>query len=301
MAITADLLWLDGVLVSKEAATVPVMGHAPQRGSLVFDAGSFSSGDDGPLLFRAADHVARFLRSTRIVGLEVPFQETDLVRAAIEVAAKTRKDEGLIRWSCFYAATEPDLLPRAARVRVAVAAQILEDPPSTAPIRIAFFGDARKAPPEALHPHAKAAAAYLGPMLARKRAIACGADEVVLLDREGNIAEAPVANVCAVVGGALWTPPVTYVLPGITRDSVLALARDEGIPIREEPLPADVFASANEAFLTGTSYTIAPIGRINDRSLEGPGPVTSRLAARMAAAKHGRDPRFANWVTPLRG
>jgi branched-chain amino acid aminotransferase len=303
MATTAPILWLDGALVETSSATIPLMGHAPQRGSLVFDVGSFHAAKGGVALFRAREHVARFMRSARIVGLGLAFDENALVRAAIDVVAACGRDEGLVRWSVYFAVGEPDLLPRNQATHVAVAAQLLDDPPSMKPIRVATFDDARKAAPEALSPEAKVAAAYLGPMLARKRAIAAGADEVVLLDVEGNIAEAPIANVFAVSSGTLCTPPLGRVLPGITRDAVLAVALAEGIPVREEALTREAFATAEEAFLTATSLPVAPIGTIDGRPLpaasDGPGPITTRLATRLAAAQHGTDASFAAWLTTV--
>ena len=303
MAKTAPLLWLDGVLTRSTEATVPLMGHAPQRGSLVFDVGSFHPSHarkGGIALFRAREHVARFMRSARIVGLELRFDEETLLRAAATVVAACGKSEGLVRWSVLYAAAESDLLPRDPATRVAVAAQLYEDPPKLHVLSVRTFDDARKAAPDVLSPEAKVAAAYLGPLLARRRAVAAGADDVVLLDRDGNIAEAPVANVFAVVHGALWTPPLGLVLPGITRDAVIALAVDEGIPVREEPLPREAFAAADEAFLSGTSLPIAPIAAIDGRTLAAaPGPITARLLARLTAAQSGADAALGAWLTAV--
>ena len=300
MAITAPLLWLDGALIATSDATVPLMGHAPQRGSLVFDVGSFHPASGGVALFRAREHVARFVHSARIVGLALRFDEETLVRAAIEVVAACGCVEGLVRWSVLFAAAESDLIPRDPATRVAVAAQLLEDPPQMKALRVAIFEDARKAAPDALSPEAKVAAAYLGPMLARRRAVAAGADDVVLLDRDGYVAEAPIANVFAVVGGALWTPPLGQILPGITRDAVIALAHAEGIAVREEPLPPQELASADEAFLTATSLPIAPIAAINGRALgAAKGPLTRHLAARLADAQQGKDRAHGSWLTPL--
>ncbi len=300
MAITARLLWLDGVMVESSTAGVPLMGHAAQRGSLVFDVGSFRMTPRGPALFRARDHVARFLRSASIVGLELPYDAETLVRAAQQVVAESGSEEGLVRWSAFLTAREPDLIPRDHATHVAVAAQTLQDPPRQTPLRIAVFDDARKAASEVLPPDTKAAGAYLGPMIARKRAIASGADDVVLLDKDGDIAEAPIANAFAVVDGTLWTPPLGRILPGITRDSVLAIARAESIPVREERLPLDAFASADEAFLTATSLPIAPIGSVNGRPLaSAPGPITTRLIERLTRARSGDDPARQHWLTYL--
>lgn len=297
MAITAARMWLDGAMVAKADAALPLMAHAAQRGSLVFDVGSFHATPRGPALFRAREHVARFLRSAKLVGLEVAHDEETLVQAARAVVAEAGKDDGLVRWSAFFDVAEPDLLPKTSRARVAVAAQLLEDPPHVTALRVATFDDARKAAPESLDPAVKAAAAYLGPMLARRRAIAAGADEIVLLDRDGNVAEAPTANAFAVVGGEIWTPPLRYVLAGVTRDAVLVLAREEGIAVREQPLPLEVFANADEAFLTATSFPVAPIGSIDGRALgPAPGPVTQRLIDRFAAIQAGGEASHQVWV-----
>jgi branched-chain amino acid aminotransferase len=295
MTITADILWLDGEMTSTAKAGPPLMSHALQRGSLVFDVGSFSETARGPALFRVRDHAARFLRSAKIVGLEVRYDEDALVSAARRAVSASGLRRGLVRWSAFFAAREPDLVPRDRRTSVAVAAQATEDGPAVKPIRVAVFDDARKAARDVLPPEAKAAAAYLGPMIAKGRAIAAGADEVVLLDDRGDIAEGPTLNAFAVVSGTLWTPPLGRILPGITRDTILTLSRAEGIPIREERLPRDVFASAEEAFLSSTSGPVAPIAAINQRTLEAPGPITTRVIELCMAARRNAEA----WLTYL--
>jgi branched-chain amino acid aminotransferase len=294
MATTAPFLWLDGAIVPTDGVTVPVMAQALQRGSLVFDFGSFHSGSRGVSLFRATEHVERFLRSAAFVGLEVGWDVNALVRATREVVAKNALTHGFLRWSVFYAAKEADLVPRDPATRVVVAAQSLQDPPRTTAIRVAVFDDVRKAPPQVLSPQAKVAAAYLSPMIARRRAVAHGDDEVVLLDIEGHVAEAPTANVFAVIDGTLWTPPTRYVLAGITRDSILTLAREEGIPVREEPLPLDVLRRADEAFLTSTSLPITLVGWVEGVALKHErGPIASRLWESLAACQRGE--RHPEW------
>ncbi len=133
-------------------------------------------------------------------------------------------------------------------------------------------------------------------MLARRRAIAAGADEVVLIGDDGFVAEAPTANVFVVIRGALVTPPLGRILDGITRDSVLAIARAEGIEAREAPLSVDALATADEAFLTASSFPIAPIAAVNGAPLAvAPGAITRRLMDRLAAAERGADASFAAW------
>jgi branched-chain amino acid aminotransferase len=304
MTTTASRIWLDGHLVETSAAgaRAPLMGHALQRGSLVFDVGSFHRSSRGPALFRAPEHVARLVRSAEIVGLPLAYGKDELLDAARAVVAASGLEAGLVRWSVFYGAGEPDLLPRDLSTRVAVAAQAIDDIGERPPIAVASFDDARKAAPDVLPADAKAAAAYLGPLLARRRAIAAGADEIVLLDRDGDIAEAPTANAFAVAGGVLWTPPLGRVLPGITRDTVLTLAREAGVAreVKEAPLPRAAFAAADEAFLCGTSLPIAPIGRIDDRTLAAPGPITQRLLSLVNRAHHGELPEHASWLMFVR-
>ena len=286
MATAFPRLWLDGEVVETTTAALPLMGHPAQRGSLVFDVASFNPTAEGPAIFRAADHAARFLRSSSLVGLEVAYDAATLVHAAGDLVARSGLSRGLVRWSAWFATGEPDLLPRDRRVRVAACVLSFDDPPRRAPIRVSVFDDARKAPAAVLSPEVKASGAYLGPMIGRRRAAEAGSDDVVLLDEDGALAEAPIANVFAVIAGALVTPPLGRILPGITRRSVIELAREDGIEVREAPLRPDAFAGADEAFLTSTSGPVAPIGWVNGRPLgaPAPGPVTERLVARLEDA-----------------
>jgi branched-chain amino acid aminotransferase len=141
-------------------------------------------------------------------------------------------------------------------------------------------------------------------MLAKRRALAEGFDEVVLLDGDGRVAEAPTANVFVAQGGRLMTPPLERVLAGITRDSVFALARAEGIPIEEAHLSPQQLAEADEAFLTATSMPVVPIASVGERVLlpdpATPGPLTARIRELVLACELGRDPRFGSWIVEVR-
>jgi branched-chain amino acid aminotransferase len=299
-------LWLDGKIVPAAEATMPVMAHAAHRGSLVFDFGTFHETPRGVAVFRQREHLARFRRSTTLVGLELAFDEHVLVEATGQAIRASGLTEGYVRWSALVVTSEADLVPASPRARVAIAAYVAGDlraegeppPPKARPLRIAVFGDARKAPPEALSPLVKVGGAYTGPMIAKRRAVAAGADEVVLLDGEGNVAEAPTSNVFAVIDGALVTPPLGRILDGITRDSVLAIARAEGIPAREEVLSVAALVGADEAFLTASSFPIAPIASVNGVALKraAPGEVTARLSRILVAAERGADGRFVHWT-----
>ena len=307
-----------------EEATVSVHAHAMQRGSLVFDVGAFHATPRGTALFRLRDHVERFLRSASILGMSFSldgasartFDRDALESAARDVVLASGLEEGLVRWSAFFPSMEADLLPRLSAASVTVFAYTPSDTlPATMPdaeraeairlqrkpasLRVAVFDDARKAGPDVMPPEAKVAAAYLGPMLARRRAVEAGCDEVVLLDREGHIAEAPTANVFAVIAGRLVTPPLGRILAGITRDSVIALAQKDGLHVKEAHLSPAALAGADEAFLTSSSLPLAPVTSILGRAIGSgnPGPITKRMLERLRAVERGDDARFSHWLT----
>jgi branched-chain amino acid aminotransferase len=302
-------VWEDGHIIPLEEARISVLSHAVQRGAAVFDVGALRPGRNGArLLFRPRDHVARFLRSTALVGLEVGWDAAALLEATVQVAGASGVSSALVRWSAFVATIQPDVVPRPG-TRASVAIAVL--PPDTADpdaldrsrvaLRITIPRDVRKAGPEVFPPQAKVGASYLGPMLAKRQAQARGYDEVILLDGEGHVAEAPTANVFAVKDGVLLTPPLARVLAGITRDSVLALARAEGLAAREVHLSPEDLAGADEAFLAATSLPVQGIASIDEHLLEhgAPGPVTTRIRDALLACERGEDTRFASWVVPI--
>jgi branched-chain amino acid aminotransferase len=122
---------------------------------------------------------------------------------------------------------------------------------------------------------------------------------VVLLDGDGHLAEAPTANVFVVRSGVLSTPPLGRILPGITRDSALAIARAEGIPVHEAPLGPEDLASADEAFLTASSFPVQGISAVDGQPLPAETPLTARMRSALLACERGEDPRFASWVVAV--
>jgi branched-chain amino acid aminotransferase len=295
-------VWRDGEIT--EAPTVSALAHSMQRGSLVFDVLSFHDTPRGVCVFRLREHVARLLRSCAIVGLVSRYSEEELAAATRAAVVATGLRDGLIRMSAFMPSIEGDLVPRDPTASIVIAAYARSDHPKThvapGPLRIEVPRDMRKAAPNAVPPLAKVAAAYLGPMIARRAALARAFDEIVLLDHEECVAEAPTANVMIVSEGTVVTPALGSILDGITRDTILRLAREEGIPTVERPMRYAELISADEAFLTATSYLVAPIASFDRHELRAaPGPVTERLKARFMRLIGGDDPHAAEWLTPV--
>jgi branched-chain amino acid aminotransferase len=283
-----------------------------QRGSLVFDVGALrATAAGGVACFRARDHIDRFLRSAALVGLDVRWDAKALLAATVRTARESGLSDALVRWSAFVPSLEADVVPRpGARASVVIA---LLTPADSAPrgeparpkpeaVHVGIARDTRKAGPEVFPPQAKAAASYLGPMLAKRRAVTYGYDEVVLLDKEGRVAEAPTANVFAVKNGALITPPPERVLSGITRASLLEIARADGISATEAHMSPAELAAADEAFLSATSLPVQAIVSVDGQALPhgAPGPLTARLRDALRRCEAGDDPRFAHWLDPVR-
>ena len=316
-------IWLDGAFVRWEQATVHVLSHSLQRGSLVFDYLSVHATPRGPAIFRLADHAARFVRSAELVGLPLRLTQAE-VAAAIVATVRANPGATAVKVSAFVPSIEIDVVPADDRVSVAVAAfdpvaDVLTPrglaPHGPEPLRVHIERQRRGRRRDIVPPHAKAAASYLSPMAAKWAARRAGYDEILLLDREGFVAEGPTCNVFLVGAddGALRTPPERRILPGITRASVIALARHDGLEVRETRVRPEELAAAAEVFLTSTSVRVAPVASIDGASVGGgptgdeqvgsetddaaPGPVTRRLRARFAAAATGADAEFAQWLT----
>jgi branched-chain amino acid aminotransferase len=304
-------IWLDGALVPWAEATVHVLSHSMARGSLVFDYMSVHETPRGPAIFRLEDHLARFRASTELVGLPLRQSDVELRRACLE-AVRANPGAKVVKLNAFIPSIEVDVVPVDDHVAVAAAAyDPLADvharkpggaPPAPATLRIWLEKERRQRRPDILHPHAKVAANYTSPMIAKWKARRAGYDEVLLVDEEGLLAEGPTTNLFVVDrAGELRTPPERSVLLGVTRRSILEIAKHEGIAVVEAPLrPEDLFAAA-EAFLTGTSAGVWPIASVDDHAIGAgaPGPLSRRLGARFREVTAGRDPAFAHWLTPV--
>lgn len=289
------LIWIDGALVPAEGARLGVLTHALHYGTAVLDGCRFYRLDDGRVaLFRLADHLARLARGACALGASLGHDLAELADAsrAVARAFAERAPEGYLRQIAFFGegrmgiGAENDL-------RVAVAAWSLAPRPA-APIslRVAGFGHG-----PCWLPGVKLAGHYARAFLARREAQASGFDDAVFLGADGTVAEATGANLFAVIGGRLVTPPAwAPILPGITRDTVIALAADAGIPVDERPLRRDELLAADEILLCGSSAEIQPVGRFEARALSAPGPVTAEIAARYARATRGGPGVRPGWL-----
>jgi len=306
-------IWIDGAWHSWAEATVHVLSHAVQRGSLVFDYMSVHETSRGPAVFRLPEHVDRFLRSCALMGLPIE-QSGAQIAEAVRAAVAANPGARAVKVSAYFASVEIDVLPVDDHVTLAIAAydprlDISERLPRPSPPRVEHLKlwiekQTANRREDIVSPQAKVSANYASPMTAKRRARARGYDEIVLIDEDGHLAEGPTTNLFLVdAAGELLTPPSAKVLHGVTRSSVIELAKAEGISFREAPLQPEALLAAAEVFLTGTSAGVWPVESVDGQRIgtRCPGPVSIALRERFQRVARGDDPEFEHWLTRVEG
>ena len=309
MAASARKIWIDGELVPWERASVHLLSHSLQRGSLVFDYMSVHETPRGACVFRLREHVERFLCSVELVGLPLAHGR-DEIEAAILASVRANPGARAVKVCAYLPSIEVDVVPMDDRVALAIAAydpmaDVIEKNPgrwvSRATIRLWVEKERRNRRKDILPPQAKVAANYTSPMAAKWAARRAGYDEIVLVDEDGFVAETPTANLFWVDGaGALRTAPDERVLLGVTRQALLEIAKHEGRDIAQALLRPEDLARQAEVFLSGTTAGVLPVESVDGKPVgDGkPGPVSMQLGARLREIQTGRDPAFAHWLTP---
>ena len=299
-------VWRDGEFVSWDDATVHILAQSLQRGSLAFDFMSVHRARRGVAVFRLEDHVARLFKTCSIMGLPIAYGADELVRGCAETV---RRNPGAtsLKISALIPSIEVELVPRNPRVGVFICAyDAATDIPADEDagglhreiVSLKVERDIVNRRPDIIPPQAKMAANYTSAMFAKWRAREEGFDEIVLLDGDGSIAEAPTSNIFLVDAEGLATPPEDKVLHGITRASVIELAGALGIACRAKDLSVPDLQHAREVFLTSTSVGLWPVVRIDGRPVSSghAGPVTSRLKGALDEVTRGTDPNFEHWL-----
>ena len=299
-----DRIWLDGALVPWDEATVHVLTHTLHYGLGVFEGIRCYQGHDGrSAIFRLREHIDRLLGSAHVLDMAMPYGRDTLMGACLDTVRANGLRECYLRPIAFLGDGEMGLSARPA-TRVAVAAwpwgSYLGDEGLKHGVRLKTSSFARFHP-NTLLTKAKAVGHYVNSILAAREARIGGYDEALLLDVDGYVSEASGENIFIVGDGVVKTTALPTVLAGITRNTVLKLCADLGIPTREERFTRDEIYLADEAFFTGTAAEVTPIRELDDRRIgDGrPGPVTTRLQELFFAVVHGREARYAHWLAQI--
>jgi len=304
MSIKADTIWMDGKLVPWDQAQVHVLTHSLHYGLGIFEGIRCYKGEKGSAIFRLKEHIARLFASAHIVRMKLPYAPEQLEAAVVDTVRANRLEACYIRPIAFIGAGEMGLYVKENPIHVAVAAwswgTYLGDEGLRNGIRVKISSFARHHVNISLT-RAKVTGYYVNSQLAKYEAKEAGYDEALLLDTEGYVAEGPGENIFIVRKGVLTTTPLTSILEGITRDSVLQLAREAKIPVAEERFTRDELYLADEAFFTGTAAELTPIREVDGRTIGSgkPGPFTQQLQERFFSIVRGADPAHRAWLTPV--
>ena len=297
---TAEFIWTNGEFVKWEDAKVHVLTHALHYGSAVFEGIRAYETDRGPAIFRHIDHLERLERSASLFHIDMPFGLEELRQATHELIVRNKLNSCYIRPIVYRGYGEMGLFPLNVPVEVAIAvwpwgAYLGEDGQRSG-IR-AKVSSWRRLNSASLIPQAKAAGQYLNSILAKVETAHAGYEEAILLDEHDNVCEGTGENLFIVRDGRLITPPPTAsILDGITRRSVIEIARDHEWEVVERDLARAELYQADEVFLTGTAAEIVPIREIDDRQIGPPGEVTLAIQSCYFDAVRGRVGRYVKWL-----
>ncbi|HXJ36114.1 MAG TPA: branched-chain amino acid transaminase [Candidatus Eisenbacteria bacterium] len=299
-----DRIWMDGSLVAWDEANVHVLTHTLHYGLGVFEGIRCYEGHDGrSAIFRLTEHVARLFGSAHVLDMPIPFTPAEIATACIDTVRANRMKACYIRPLAFMGDGEMGLAARP-KTRVAIAVwpwgAYLGEDGLTKGVRLKTSSFARFHPNTMLT-KAKAVGHYVNSILAAREARGLGYDESLMLDVDGYVSEASGENIFVVSKGVVRTTSLPTVLAGITRDSVLTLLADLGIPVREERFTRDEIYLADEAFFTGTAVEVTPIRELDERRIgDGtPGPITRRLQELFFRVVQGREDRYRSWLAPV--
>jgi branched-chain amino acid aminotransferase len=303
MTRTATTVWLDGTLLDGDELKLHALTHAMHYGSSVFEGIRVYATPRGPAIFRLREHVDRLIAGSSAYGMQLAWDAQALCEAIVATVRASELTGAYVRPLAFYGGNTVRLDPgRECPVHVLIAAFAFDGiaPGVAVPRFRATVSPFMKTPSRALPSTAKAGGHYTNSIRALADAHARGFDEAILLNDRGEIAEGSGENVFVVRDGTLITNDADAdVLLGITRASVLALAREAGIATQVRPLTTADLAACDEAFFTGTAAEVVPIVAIDDRTFPGEGPLTERLRTLYTEVTRGRRPAPAPWLTPV--
>lgn len=292
-------IWFNGGLVDWEKANVHIINHALHYGTGVFEGIRCYKTSKGPAIFRLDDHIKRLFYSTGCLSMNFGFDEKEIKKAVLSLVKSNDLTDCYIRPIIFYDSKQMSLLPEAKEVAVVIAcwAWVLKTGASAGvKIKISKF---IRPHPKSVPIGAKISGHYSNSVMASQEAKNAGFDEALLLDYRGYIAEGPGENIFLVKNGVLITPAKGTILAGITRDSIIRLAKDNGLNVSEKNIKPSELEEVDEAFFVGTAAEIWPILQV-DKTKIGDGKVgniTAGLMKDYQLVVKGLNKKYLSWLT----
>ncbi|WP_019883331.1 MULTISPECIES: branched-chain amino acid transaminase [unclassified Methylophilus] len=303
MADRDGVIWYDGKMVNWRDATTHVLTHTLHYGMGVFEGVRAYKTDKGTAIFRLKEHTDRLFRSAHILGMKMPFDKETISEAQKAAVRENKLESAYLRPMAFYGAEAMGISAKTLSTHVIVGAwswgAYMGEEAITKGIRVKTSSFARH------HVNitmckAKANGNYMNSILAHQEAAQDGYQEALLLDVDGFVAEGSGENIFIIRNGKLYTPDLTSALEGITRDTIIHLAKVElGLEVIEKRITRDEVYSADEAFFTGTAAEVTPIRELDNRAIgEGTrGPITEKLQSLYFDVVKGKNAKYAHWLT----
>lgn len=299
----SDFIWIEGRQVPYNNAQTHILAHSLHYGSAAFEGMRVYDTPEGPALFRAREHYERFFNSIRVLGYTTRFSIGEMISATQELVRTNKFKECYVRPIAYLDDSIRGLkLPKDPKVNIAIATwnwgKYMGNDGQRMGVRVGVSTLRRPDIATSL-PWAKLSGNYLVSVLARLEATRNGFDEAILLDTEGYVAEGSGENIFIAKNGTLLTPPACHILPGITRDSVIQIARDLGYEVREENIIRNQLYLADEVFFSGTAVEVTPIREVDHRMINDgkPGPVCRDLMENFFQIVRGNLPKYEKWLT----
>jgi len=296
-----EKIWMDGKFVNWDDAKIHVLTHSLHYGLALFEGIRCYETEEGPAVFRLKEHVERLFKSAHIFTLKIPFTETEIYDAIKETIRINKINSCYIRPIVFIGYGSMGVYPKNNPIQVAIAAwswgAYLGKDAIQNGIKVKTSSFIRNHVNSSMS-RGKVAGYYVNGQLAKIEAVSCGFDEAILLDTEGYVSEGSGENIFMVRKGILKTTPLTSILEGVTRDTVINIAKDLGIEVREERFTRDELYISDEVFFTGTAAEITPIREIDGRVIGSGscGSVTGKIQNLFFDIVKGKSPKYKHWL-----
>jgi len=294
-------VWLNGNLIPRQEATVPILSHGFSRASAIFDVFGVHVGPMGPAAFRMDEHIKRLMRSAELLGMELAYSAEEIVEAVKTTVNVNHLGRGIVKMLAYWGEEAVIKLVLDSKLDLAIftipeGEELALDKPK---LLSACLSKWRKIHPETVPVGAKACSNYLNGYLARRDANQRGFDIGIMLSTDGFLAEGSIESIFMVKDGVLKTPPLGRVLSSITRMSILQAVPEVGIPVMEGPISAEELLAADEVFTAHTGIKVEPITRLENRELPNTGPITKQVMQLMDNIIQFKDDRFQDWFQAL--
>ena len=305
--IMSDLkgkIWMDGKLVEWSDAKIHVLTHTLHYGTGVFEGVRAYETSDGPAIFRLEDHTNRLFESAKLIGMKIPYDKKELNDAQSKVVKINNLKNAYIRPMCFYGSEGMGLRADNLKVHAIIAAwdwgSYLGDDKILNGIKVKVTDFPKRCEKSMLH-KAKASGNYLYSMLALKDALNSGFDEALILDIDDNVNEGSGENFFMIANNTIHTPKDATVLNGITRQTVMKIARDLNYNVEETNISVDDVKSSNEAFFTGTAAEVTPIIQVDNVKINDgkPGEITKKIQKIYFDTIRGKVDEYDSWLTQV--